>query len=105
MMERVAANKAGDKAEMAAIEKRCLANNAGHRDWICDQRRMGLTKGGAALYLHCLPADIGAEVSHGVMDLHRVNVAREAQWKVYVIMAMLAVAKVEGLAAKLGSLS
>ncbi|MFH1467428.1 MAG: knotted carbamoyltransferase YgeW [Pseudomonadota bacterium] len=105
MMERVAANKAGDKAEMAAIERRCLANNAGHRDWICDERRMALTQGGSALYLHCLPADIGAEVSHGVMDLHRVNVAREAQWKVYVIMAMLAVAKVEGLAEKLEALS
>jgi hypothetical protein len=34
-----------------------------------------------------------------------VNVAREAQWKVYVIMAMLAVAKVPELARKLEALS
>ena len=104
MMERVAANRAGDKAQMGDIEQRCLANNARHRDWICDERRMGLTKDGSALYMHCLPADIGDEVTHGVMDLHRVNVAREAQWKVYVIMAMLAVGKVDGLGEKLGML-
>ena len=104
MMERVAANKAGDKALMGDIEQRCLANNARHRDWICDERRMGRTQDGSALYMHCLPADIGDEVTHGVMDLHRVNVAREAQWKVYVIMAMLAVGKVDGLGEKLAAL-
>jgi knotted carbamoyltransferase YgeW len=104
MMERVAANKAGDKSLMGDIEQRCLANNAKHRDWICDERRMGLSKDGSALYMHCLPADIGDEVTHGVMDLHRVNVAREAQWKVYVIMAMLAVGKVSGLGEKLARL-
>ena len=54
-----------------------------------------------ALYLHCLPADIGAEVTPGVMDRFKVAVAREANKKVYVIMAMLAVAKVPELAAAL----
>ena len=92
MQERVAANRKGDKAAMADIEKRALERNARHRDWICDERRMGLTKD--ALYLHCLPADIGAEVSPGVMDRFRVDVAREANKKVYVIMALLAAAKV-----------
>jgi len=61
MRERVEANREGDKARMVEIEKRALARNARHRDWICDERRMALTKD--ALYLHCLPADIGAEVS------------------------------------------
>ena len=97
MLERVVANKAGDKAEMANIEARCLARNARDRDWICDERRMALTKGGDALYMHCLPADIGDEVTPGVMAKHTTNVAREANWKVYVIMALLAVAKVEDL--------
>ncbi len=105
MMERVAANKAGDAVLMGDIEQRCLAHNARHRDWICDERRMALTAGGDALYMHCLPADIGDEVAESVMERHRVNVAREAQWKVYVIMAMLAVAKVDGLAGKLEALS
>ncbi|PKN55685.1 MAG: knotted carbamoyltransferase YgeW [Deltaproteobacteria bacterium HGW-Deltaproteobacteria-14] len=99
MLERVAANKRGDKAEMASIEKRALARNAEHTDWICDERRMATTAGGDALYMHCLPADIGAEVTPGVMDLHKVNVALEAQKKVYVVMALLAGGKIPDLKA------
>jgi ornithine carbamoyltransferase len=53
-----------------------------------------------ALYLHCLPADIGAEVSPAVMDRFRVAVAEEANKKVYVIMALLAAAKVDDLATR-----
>jgi knotted carbamoyltransferase YgeW len=102
MQERVEANREGDKARMADIEKRALERNSRHRDWICDERRMGLTKD--ALYLHCLPADMGAEVSPGVMERFRVDVAREANKKVYVIMALLAAAKVDGLAARLEGL-
>jgi knotted carbamoyltransferase YgeW len=100
MVERVDANRSGDGVAMKDIEQRALAQNAQYRDWICDERRMALTDD--ALYLHCLPADIGAEVTPGVMDRFRVDVAREAQKKVYVIMAMLAAAKVPDLAAALG---
>jgi ornithine carbamoyltransferase len=99
MFERVAANKVGDTAALGDIEQRALANNAGFRDWICDERRMALTND--ALYMHCLPADIGAEVSQGVMDRFRLSLAQEAQKKVYVIMALLATAKVDDLAALL----
>jgi knotted carbamoyltransferase YgeW len=101
MLERVEANRARDRERMRAIETRALERNATHRDWICDERRMGLTAGGDALYMHCLPADIGAEVSPGVMDRHRVNVARQANHKVYAIMALLAVAKVPDLGRRL----
>jgi len=101
MRERVAANRARDREAMKGIEARALARNAGHRDWICDERRMGTTANGDALYLHCLPADIGDEVTPGVMERHRLNVARQANKKVYVIMALLAVAKVPGLAQRL----
>jgi knotted carbamoyltransferase YgeW len=102
MRERVEANRKGDKTAMADIERRALERNARHRDWICDERRMGLTKD--ALYLHCLPADIGAEVSPGVMERFRVDVAREANKKTYVIMALLAAAKGKDLAARLEAL-
>jgi ornithine carbamoyltransferase len=54
--------------------------------------------------MHCLPADIGAEVSPGVMEQHKVNVAREANWKVYVVMALLAGAKVDDLAGVLATI-
>ncbi len=102
MQERVEANRRGDKAALAHIERRALERNARHRDWICDERRMGRTQD--ALYLHCLPADIGAEVSPGVMKRFQVDVAREANKKVYVIMALLAAAKVADLPGRLEAL-
>jgi knotted carbamoyltransferase YgeW len=101
MQERVAANRNGDKAAMVDIERRALERNARHRDWICDERRMALTQD--ALYLHCLPADIGAEVSPRVMQRFRVDVAREANKKLYVIMALVAAAKLEGLTERLSA--
>jgi len=101
MQERVAADAAGDPEALEAIEARALARNATHADWICDERRMALTEGGSARYLHCLPADIGAEVTPGVMAAHATDVAREANGKVYVIMALLAGAKVSDLADRL----
>jgi knotted carbamoyltransferase YgeW len=104
MVERVDANAASDADALRSIEQRALERNAEYSDWICDERRMGMTAGGNALYMHCLPADIGAEVSPGVMEQHRVNVAREANWKMYVVMALLAGAKVPDLAGVLASL-
>jgi len=101
MEERVAATEAGDGDALDDIEQRALARNATHADWICDERRMGLTEGGSARYLHCLPADIGAEVTPGVMRAHSVDLARQANGKMYVIMALLAGAKVPDLAERL----
>jgi len=91
MLERVEANREGDSVRMADIETRALERNAANREWICDERRMGLTRD--ALYMHCLPADIGSEVAPGVLDRFRTEVAQEANKKVYVIMALLAAAK------------
>jgi knotted carbamoyltransferase YgeW len=105
MTERVAADAAGDRQELGRIERRALERNAEHTAWICDERRMALTRGGEALYMHCLPADIGAEVSPGVMRRAVLDVAREANWKVYVIMAMLAVAKEPALGERLADLA
>ena len=105
MLERVAANRSGDTQGMQAIERRALAQNAEHTDWICDPRRMGLTAGGDALYMHCLPADPGAEVAPEILRAHGTHVAREANKKLYVIMALLAAAKVPGLRRRLFSLT
>ena len=93
-----------NKQALADIEQRCLQRNLSHKDWICDERRMGLTAGGDALYMHCLPADIGDEVTPGVMAKHTVNVAREANWKLYVIMALLAGAKLRDVNERLDKL-
>ncbi|MGI9644073.1 MAG: hypothetical protein ACR2O6_02030 [Ilumatobacteraceae bacterium] len=102
MLDRVGANAVGDTAELARIERWALDRNAEHTEWICDERRIGLTED--ALYMPCLPADIGSEVSHAVMEAHQLNVAREANWKMYVVMALLAGAKVDDLASALSEL-
>ena len=102
MLERVIANKSRDSERMARIEERALERNKAHVDWICDDRRMQLTND--ALYMHCLPADIGAEVGRDVLERFRVDLAREANKKIYVIMALLAAAKSTDLRAQLAAL-
>ncbi|MFZ2492620.1 MAG: knotted carbamoyltransferase YgeW [Thermoanaerobaculia bacterium] len=95
MLERVDANKRRDTDGLKDIERRALERNRSFTDWICDERRMGLTND--ALYMHCLPADIGAEVSAGVMERFKVDLAREANKKVFAIAALLAAAKKKNL--------
>lgn len=97
MLERLSANEQA----MREIEKRALERNRTHSDWICDERRMRMTAGGKALYMHCLPADIDAEVSAGVLERFRFALASEANKKVYVIMALLALSKVPRLRERL----
>jgi knotted carbamoyltransferase YgeW len=105
MLDRVDANRRGDSAQMAALEQQALEQNARHKGWICDERAMSLTRDGQALYMHCLPADIGDEVSPGVMAGARIDVAREANKKVFVIMALLACSKVPSLVDRLQRLA
>ncbi len=104
MLERVEANRQGDSERMKQIEAEALVRNHAHTDWICDERRMGRTRDGGALYMHCLPADIGAEVSPEVMRRFRFDVAREANKKLYVVMALLAAAKEPQLKGRLAAL-
>ena len=104
MLERVEANREGDETRMQDIEQRALERNRGHAGWIADERRMGLTGEGNALYMHCLPADIGAEVTRGVLSRARLDVAREANKKVYAVMALLAAAKEPALQERLSAL-
>jgi ornithine carbamoyltransferase len=60
---------------------------------------MALTRGGSALYMHCLPADISGvscergEVSAGVFERYRLATYREASYKPFVIAAMILMAR------------
>jgi knotted carbamoyltransferase YgeW len=89
----------GDKDGLRALERECLANNARFKAWECDEARMALTRGGSALYMHCLPADISGvscesgEVSAGVFERHRLATYREASYKPFVIAAMILMAR------------
>jgi len=102
MLERVEANREKNPDRLKEIERRALERNRQYTDWICDERRMSLTQDGNAQYLHCLPADIGAEVSPGILETFRADLAREANKKVYAIMALVAAAKAKGLKERLG---
>ena len=100
----------GDAAGIQALEKELLAQNARHRDWCCTEARMGTTRDGRALYLHCLPADINGvscqegEVEASVFDRYRDALYKEASFKPYIIAAMIFLAKVKDPAAALRAL-
>ncbi len=90
----------GDTAGIQSLEKELLAQNARYKDWECTEEKMALTKGGKALYLHCLPADISGvsceqgEVAASVFDRYRTPLYRQASFKPYIIAAMIFLAKV-----------
>ena len=87
--------RAGESDKLADLEKECLAMNAEHRDWECNEELMAATAGGKALYMHCLPADISGvsceagEVSADVFDRYRLATYHQASHKPYVIAAMI----------------
>jgi len=91
----------GDFDGIKALEKELLAQNALHQDWECTEEMMKLTRGGKALYLHCLPADISdvscahGEVAASVFDRYRDPLYKQASYKPYVIAAMIFLAKVK----------
>ena len=110
MQKRTPLLKQGDCDGLKALEQECLANNARFKNWECDGKKMKLTKGGKALYLHCLPADISGvsctqgEVSAAVFEKYRIATYREASFKPFVIAAMIFLARVKSPLAALGKL-
>ena len=101
----------GNDAGIKELEKELLAQNASHKDWACTEEMMKLTKGGNALYLHCLPADItgisckDGEVDASVFDRYREPLYKEAGFKPYIIAAMIFLAKCKDPAKTLKTLA
>lgn len=60
-----------------------------HKDWICDERRMGLTKK-HSVYMHALPADRGKEVVDSVIDGPHSIVFDEAENRLHTAKAVMA---------------
>ncbi len=95
MQRRTELLKLADKAGLKELENECLMHNAIYRDWECNDEMMRETKGGEALYMHCLPADISGvsckhgEVSADVFEKYRLHTYREAGYKPYIIAAMM----------------
>ena len=101
MQRRTDLLKKSDKDGLKELEKECLSNNAKHKDWECDEKKMKPTKGGEALYMHCLPADITdvsckeGEVSKDVFEKYRIHTYQEASFKPFVIAAMIYLTRME----------
>ncbi len=99
-----------DKDGLKALEKECLAQNANHKDWECTEAKMKLTKGGKALYMHCLPADISSvsckegEVQNTVFERYRIETYKEAGYKPFVIAAMMLTNRMKDVASVLEKL-
>lgn len=70
-------------------EQEALALNARYRSWICDARRMELAAEDA-IYMHCLPADRGSEVTDEVIDGPQSVVFQEAENRLHTAKALLA---------------
>jgi N-acetylornithine carbamoyltransferase len=71
-----------DHAESAEISKQ-------YTDWITDERRMAIAKEDA-IYMHCLPADRNIEVTDGVIDGPNSVVYDEAENRLHVQKAVMA---------------
>jgi len=59
------------------------------RSWICDDAMMARAKE-QAIYMHCLPADRGCEVSDSVIDGAQSRVYPEAENRMHTAKALMA---------------
>ena len=60
-----------------------------HKDWICDERRMALAKK-TAIYMHCMPIDRGYEATDGVIDGPQSVIYQEAENRLHIQKALMA---------------
>jgi ornithine carbamoyltransferase len=70
-------------------ESKALAESGAFADWICDEKKMELTAADS-LYLHCLPADRGREVTDAVMDGPHSVIWDEAENRMHIGKALCA---------------
>jgi knotted carbamoyltransferase YgeW len=95
MKQRTSLLQKNDHEGLKELEKECLANNARYKNWECTEEIMKRTRGGKALYMHCLPADISGvscsegEVAATVFERYRVPQYKQAGFKPYIIAAMM----------------
>ena len=110
MRERTRLLRAGEREKLKDLECEALATNARFKDWECDGALMRRTRGGKALYMHCLPADVtdvscaAGEVSKSVFEKARLDTYREASHKPFIIAALVLLTRFPDAAEVLGRL-
>lgn len=87
--------KSWGRLDLFTDERAALADAAQHKGWICDARRMSLAEPDA-LYMHCLPADRGSEVTDEVIDGPRSVVYDEAENRLHTGKALMALTMAGG---------
>jgi N-acetylornithine carbamoyltransferase len=81
--------KSWGRLDAFTAESKALAESGAFADWICDARRMALAAPDA-LYMHCLPADRGREVTDEVIDGPQSVVFDEAENRMHTGKALMA---------------
>ncbi|NLI15561.1 MAG: ornithine carbamoyltransferase [candidate division Zixibacteria bacterium] len=75
--------------ELFGRPEEALKIAANYKKWICDERMMALAKK-KAIYMHCLPADRGNEVTDAVIDGPQSMVYPEAENRLHTCKAIMA---------------
>lgn len=75
--------------ELFGKPQEALAVAKNYRSWICDAKKMALTKK-RGIYLHCLPADRGHEVTDEVIDGPQSRIYTEAENRLHTGKAIMA---------------
>ncbi|MCX7017455.1 MAG: ornithine carbamoyltransferase [Candidatus Sumerlaeota bacterium] len=75
--------------ELFSRPQEALELSRRHKDWICDRKLMKLTKK-HSIYMHCLPADRGNEVTNDVIDGSHSVIYQEAENRLHTCKSIMA---------------